>query len=559
MADLNSMIARGYQFQPEPDPFVQYGQMQQLEQNRQTNALNQMKMQEMQRGMETTNALNRFLPGLNESNRSQLLGYGPAGQGVYKTLAEGDKERRLAEQAQSQANLNKSNILKNVVAQTRDAVARLDPNNAAGYTALRKSVLDQYPELTVHMPEAFNAEVQQRLLATAASVLEGQKPNIAPINAKDYTPESLQAYLNSKNPASLVAVPTKAASPFAKIDLTKFTPDSLRAYGLSGQVGDLVPVAAKADKPTSLINQIDASKFTPASVSKFAASQDYADLEPVAVKADKPASLVNQIDASKFTPASVAAFSTGGNYSLLVPVAAAKTDRTIANVNPNDFTSASLEKFSVSGKYSDLVPVAKPVGPAASKPLTAAQDIKRRDTVGKEFKSATSALQTTQDVLDSIAFVKSEPGLSQATGFTGMLPSFPDGGAASADVRLANLKGKVTALGKAAAAASGNIGSIATVEWKILADQIANIDPVKGTRPLLNQLDLIEQQAQGAMRRIQDGYERQFGEDFERFPQFSDLPPPKSAIKPKTPTASGTPAAAQGTGGFKYLGKEGSK
>ena len=188
-----------------------------------------------------------------------------------------------------------------------------------------------------------------------------------------------------------------------------------------------------------------------------------------------------------------------------------------------------------------------PGGPAAGKPLTAAQDIKRRDTVGKEFKSATSALQTTQDVLDSIAFVKSEPGLTKATGFTGMLPSFPEGGAASADVRLANLKGKVTALGKAAAAASGNIGSIATVEWKILADQIANIDPVKGTRPLLNQLDLIEQQAQGAMRRIQDGYERQFGEDFERFPQFSDLPPPKSAIKPKTPTASGNLSPAEQT------------
>lgn len=198
-----------------------------------------------------------------------------------------------------------------------------------------------------------------------------------------------------------------------------------------------------------------------------------------------------------------------------------------------------------------------PGGPAANKPLTEAQAIKRRDTVGKEFKSATSALQTTQDVLDSIAFVKAEPGLARATGFTGMLPSFPEGGAASAEVRLANLKGKVTALGKAAAAASGNIGSIATVEWKILSDQIAAIDPVKGTGPLLAQLDLVEQQAQGAMSRIRDGYERQFGEDFERFPQFSDLPPPKSAVKPKTPEAPNKPTATQGTGGFKYLGKVG--
>lgn len=197
---------------------------------------------------------------------------------------------------------------------------------------------------------------------------------------------------------------------------------------------------------------------------------------------------------------------------------------------------------------------ARPTEVAAQpKPLTPVQEANRRDKLGKEFKSATSALQTTQDVLDSIAFVKSEPGLSRATGFTGMLPSFPEGGAASADVRLANLKGKVTALGKAAAASSGAIGSIANQEWKILSDQIANVDPVKGVRPLLSQLDLIEQQAQGAMSRIQDAYQRQFGEDFERFPQFSDLPPPKSSVKAKTPAAA---AAPQGTGGFKYLGKE---
>jgi hypothetical protein len=234
------MIARGYQFQPEPDPFVQYGQMQQLEQNRQTNALNQMKMQEMQRGMETTNALNRFLPGLTESNRSQLLGYGAAGQGVYKTLAEGDKERRLTEQAQSQANLNKSNILKNVVAQTRDAVARLDPTDAPGYMALRKSVLDQYPDLTVHMPEVFNAEVQQRLLATAASVLEGQKPEPGFTLSPGQTryPRGYMGVVTA--PAAAAA----AAKPPEKLEI-------MRALGYSmDAAGDAAYEAAKRAAPT---------------------------------------------------------------------------------------------------------------------------------------------------------------------------------------------------------------------------------------------------------------------------------------------------------------------
>lgn len=187
-----------------------------------------------------------------------------------------------------------------------------------------------------------------------------------------------------------------------------------------------------------------------------------------------------------------------------------------------------------------------PAPAPAPKPLTAAQEVARRDKIGKEFKSASSALQTTQDVLDSIAAVKSAPGLSRATGFTGtLLPSFPEGEAAQAETRLANLKGKVTALGKAAAAASGAIGSIANQEWKILADQIAAIEPVKGTGPLLEQIGLVEAQALGAMERIQDAYNRQFGEDFERFPQFKDLPPPKST-QPKGRKSGGavTPAGA---------------
>lgn len=185
-------------------------------------------------------------------------------------------------------------------------------------------------------------------------------------------------------------------------------------------------------------------------------------------------------------------------------------------------------------------------GGGAPKPMTPVQSAKRRDQLGKEFKSAQNALQTTQDVLDSIAFVKNEPGLSRATGFIGtMLPSIPEGAAASAETRLKNLEGKVTALGKAQAAASGAIGSIANQEWKILADQIAAIDRSKGTGPLLGQLDLVEAQAQGAMERIKDAYQRQFGEDFEQFPQFADLPAPKSTFKPKTPVGN-KPAANTG-------------
>jgi hypothetical protein len=48
------------------------------------------------------------------------------------------------------------------------------------------------------------------------------------------------------------------------------------------------------------------------------------------------------------------------------------------------------------------------------------------------------------------------------------------------------------------------------------------------------------------MNRIRDGYERRFGEDFERFPQFRDLPQPTSAFKGRG--AAAQPPGAQPAG-----------
>lgn len=185
----------------------------------------------------------------------------------------------------------------------------------------------------------------------------------------------------------------------------------------------------------------------------------------------------------------------------------------------------------------------------ALKPLTEGQAVQLRAAVAKDYKAASTALSQIDDLLTSADAVKTSPGLSAATGFTGkFLPSFPEGAAAQAETRLANLRGKVTALGKATAAMSGAIGSIANQEWKILSDQIAVLDEVKGKGPLLEQIALLEEQAKGAAARIRDTYEKSRAEDFERFPQFRDLPAPK---------APGGNAPAAGTGGFKYLGKEG--
>ena len=62
MSDLNALIAQGVQFKAPPDPFVQYGQMQQLRQNQQENMLNKMKVDEYQRTLQEGNALRNLDP-----------------------------------------------------------------------------------------------------------------------------------------------------------------------------------------------------------------------------------------------------------------------------------------------------------------------------------------------------------------------------------------------------------------------------------------------------------------------------------------------------------------
>jgi len=239
MATLNEMIAQGAQFYT-PDPAAQYNKMAQMQKYQQENELAKMQMEEYGRARQESNALRQFLPGLNESNRSQLLGYGAAGQGVYKALGEGDTQRRLADQAKSQADVNKSNILKNAVAKTRDAVAGIDPTDAPSYMALRESVLAQYPDLEPYMPAGWDANVKQRLITTAASVLEAQKPE----PGFTLSPGQVRYPAGYAGVVSAPAAATAAAKPPEKLEI-------MRALGYSmDAAGDAAYEAAKRAPPT---------------------------------------------------------------------------------------------------------------------------------------------------------------------------------------------------------------------------------------------------------------------------------------------------------------------
>lgn len=217
-----------------------------------------------------------------------------------------------------------------------------------------------------------------------------------------------------------------------------------------------------------------------------------------------------------------------------------------------DSTAATMSKpFEVTGpdgkpvlvqqdKQGNITPVqgytAKTSG---GKPMTDMQEAKYRTQIAKDYQSANTILANMDEVAASAAAVKNSKGLGGATGLQAYIPSYPDSDASQAEVRLNNLEGKITNLGKAAASMSGAIGPMAVQEWKIVRDMVAAIEPRKGEKSLKEQIELVEKTAEGASSRIRDAYGKHYGEDFGRYPQFEVIGAPNSA-KPKAvkPTAT---------------------
>ena len=229
--------------------------------------------------------------------------------------------------------------------------------------------------------------------------------------------------------------------------------------------------------------------------------------------------------------------------------AAGRTPATAALKDPKQIAFDQFRKENPNATSAELYAAITDSQEKPRKPLTELQLNKLRTDMGKDHSTAVTMLSQMEDVLDSARAVRTSKGLGAATGYSGAyLPSWTGSDAAFADTRIANLRGKITGMGKAAAAMSGAIGPMAVQEWKILADQVAVIDLVKGKGPLLEQVNLLEAQAEGAIQRIRDKYETVRGEDFDRFPQFNKLPAPKVRTgNPRVATGVVNTAPASGS------------
>ena len=175
MADLNALIAQGAQFQAPVDPFTQYGKMQQLQQGQQANALNQMKMEEYQRGLQEQNALRSSVSSdfdiNNPAHVNAVLRASPtAGAAFLEKFSQGAKERGLAEKAKNEAikfNLDNSRSL------------LVGINDQPSYDAWRAYSVKTLPQLADMLPTAFSQDAKDRLMQAADDV--SKKLTAAPV------------------------------------------------------------------------------------------------------------------------------------------------------------------------------------------------------------------------------------------------------------------------------------------------------------------------------------------------------------------------------------------
>jgi hypothetical protein len=190
MADLNALIAQGAQFKAPPDPFEQYGRMQQLTQGQQTNQLNMMQMQEYQRKAESLNKL-----------RST-----PAPEGVNPDYWAADPEKALTLRTADVEGKTKSvKLLADKLALLPEAYRMADTPEA--YLALHQSVhsdpvigpwLKSIGATSEKGMATFQEAVQtgkfndlrMKSMQSVSQLLESMKPQVVGAGSSVYSPQT---------------------------------------------------------------------------------------------------------------------------------------------------------------------------------------------------------------------------------------------------------------------------------------------------------------------------------------------------------------------------------
>lgn len=232
MADLNALIAQGYQFQAPPDPFSQYAKMQQLDQGEQANQLNRMKMQEYQRGMDETNAMRRLDP-TSATYLQDITRINPEKGFAFA------KMQQEAGTARTEGDIKRTKLLADKLAMLPDAYRMADTPEA--YLQLHQSVhadpvLGPYLKSVGATPDKGRAAIQQAIetgkfdelrmgsMQSVSQLLDSMKPLVVGASSSVYNPQTKTYTQAPAAPAAATAPPVS----IAEFNLAQKDPEFMR-------------------------------------------------------------------------------------------------------------------------------------------------------------------------------------------------------------------------------------------------------------------------------------------------------------------------------------------
>ena len=457
MADLNALIAQGAQFQAPPDPFVQYGRMQQLEQGQQTNQLNRMKMQEAQRSMEETNALRRLDPA-SETYLQDVTRISPEKGFAFA------KSQREAKNADTEGQIKNTKLIADKLALLPDAYRRADTPEA--YLEVHKSVHAD-PVLGPYL-RSLGATPEKGLAQLEEAVRTGKFPQL-----RMGSMQSVSQLLDSVKP--VVVAPSASVYQGGAFYQAPAAPD-------------------KAPAPPSMVAEFNFAK-TPEGGSFKGDYQQFVTARAAAGRA---------------------------------PAAPRPEQPPVAVVDPVTGKPVYVTREqALSGKMT----------PASAMESLPPKEIQARES---KFPAATSAVKTFESSAEKLAIdlerLATHPGLSGISGLVyGRTPAI------TKDARAAQaLYDSIVARGgfqelqnmRASSPTGGALGNVSNQEGQYLRDAFAPINRTQDTADLSRSLKDAAVAARTSKQRVRDAYDMTY--------------------EYKT----GGSAAPQGSGGFKYLGKE---
>ena len=342
MADLNALIAQGYQPPALPDPFAQHAKMQQLENATLQSQLLQQQSAAAKLTYDQNVAAQTFVNGIMakakesgadvndpmDAAKQMLMHPNPTVQAMGNHLAQAYQLIRTYDQQKAFDIANTPGPASTDTSVAAPVAKYVPPGSLGGptQTAVPMAGAMGSGSFDVNAPAAPVANA----LAPAAASVNALAPAVA---AAVPTAQSIANQINNGD-MRFGSVPGWKAQreilvkqyeallnprqrTFASINPADYTQESIRAFNASGDQADLVPRAPKGEKLFSNLNPAD---YTSESIKAFNTSNDYSDLVPRAPKGEKVESTIGKVDPDKFTAKSVAKYAKSNNYEDLVPI-----------------------------------------------------------------------------------------------------------------------------------------------------------------------------------------------------------------------------------------------